>query len=90
MVSLRSITVGIFLSSSLVFGGVVQKPDLALPDKYQGNRDAVVNIFTTSYQAYKCVLTCFKPPNTKLAKRDHALRHDNLLPLSQGALCVAL
>lgn len=53
MVSLRSITVGIFLSSSLVFGGAVQKPDLALPDKYQGNRDAVVKIFTTSYQAYK-------------------------------------
>ncbi|KAF9467828.1 glycoside hydrolase family 47 protein [Collybia nuda] len=68
MVSLRSLSVGVFLSFPLVFGGVVQKPGLALPNEYQANRDAVVKIFTTSYQAYK----------------DHAFGHDNLQPISQG------
>ncbi|KAF8068873.1 glycoside hydrolase family 47 protein [Lyophyllum atratum] len=66
MVSFRSLALGALLSPSLVYGGLVQKPGLSLPSGSQQNRDAVVEIFTISYEAY----------------RTHAFGHDDLLPLS--------
>ncbi|KAF8889714.1 glycoside hydrolase family 47 protein, partial [Infundibulicybe gibba] len=45
-----------------------QKPGLVLPSTASGNRSAVQQIFTTSYQAYK----------------QFAFGHDDLSPISQG------
>lgn len=44
------------LSSRALAGGVtVQKQGLQVPNKYKSQRDAVQKIFTTSWDAYRCV-----------------------------------
>jgi len=65
MVSLRSLAFRALLSSSLVYG-LVQWPNLSLPPGSRGNRDAVVKMFTASYESYK----------------NNAFGHDDLLPIT--------
>lgn len=47
------ITALTLLSSSVVHGGLVQKPGLVVPDAYSSNRDAAEKIFDMSYDAYR-------------------------------------
>lgn len=58
MARLFFVALAAFLSLPHSFAGLVQKPDLSLPHDADTHRDAVKQIFVTSYDAYKFV-RCF-------------------------------
>lgn len=65
---MKSLSLALFLSVSSVLAGPVQKPGLRVPASARAQRDAVQNIFTTSYQGYK----------------QFAFGHDDLSPVSES------
>ncbi|KAG6811841.1 hypothetical protein H0H92_005572 [Tricholoma furcatifolium] len=60
---MRSHVLVALLSSSLVYGGLIQNPNLSLPATASGNLSAVVDIFKKSYASYKRVLL-FQSPDS--------------------------
>jgi mannosyl-oligosaccharide alpha-1,2-mannosidase len=85
MLSVGRLAVSLAFAGS-VFAGPVQNPFVVLPPSARAHRDAVQQIFTESYSAYKLVhsscslflLTFFHH------FREFAFGHDDLSPLSQG------
>jgi mannosyl-oligosaccharide alpha-1,2-mannosidase len=72
------------LAASAVSAELVQKPGLQLPDSAASQREAVKDLFVTSYEAYQYVLFIFISTCThRIPCRTYAWGHDDLLPVSE-------